>query len=283
MPDQIPTATFHSPEELLQTAREILAAGNPKMYRGAILESLAALEAFVQRTVFPALEARFTKDFSEWLKDKTKMDFDSRLSVLAPIATGVAMEKKSPLWSIYKQTRELRKGVVHNSQKVTKKEVEAVLKNTSDWMAYLGRTIELQTALFDLKLWVESQPTLVILTPLDAEQIVAQFFTRSKAANATLNKVFTIDGRRYEADAILEFGSRQVLVESKFIKHRKHFQQALDNAIRVVTHLRYVSKIRQACVIVFAAWKEDDVPEIVEKHQGGDIYSVVIRVNKGGS
>jgi hypothetical protein len=276
-PPTPPTATFHSPEELLATAKELMLANNPKIYRGAILEALAALESFVHRTVFPALAARYSTDFSKWLEDKTKMDFDSRLSVLAPIATGVPVDKGSTLWLAYKQTRELRKGVVHSSRRVTVSDVDAVIENTRDWMAYLGSTIELESALLELKRWVESHPTLTIQTPAEAEQIVAQFFTRSKAANATLNKVFVVDGIHYEADAILEFGARRVLVETKFVRHKNNASNRLEEAVHQVDRLRRVSKIPQACVVLFAAWAKGNVPSNVEKHAGGDIFSVVIR------
>jgi hypothetical protein len=146
-----PVASFHTPEELLETSRDLVASGNSRFYRGAALEALAALEAFVNRTVFPAFTERFSPELSKFLEEKTRMDFDSRLSVLAPIATGVAVEKEASMWKSYKHSREIRKGVVHGSKRVSKEEAEAIIRNTSEWINYLGRTIELENALLELK------------------------------------------------------------------------------------------------------------------------------------
>ena len=52
------TAKLHSPSELLNNAYLLLATENPKFMRSAILESMSALEAFVQNTVFPLLEQK---------------------------------------------------------------------------------------------------------------------------------------------------------------------------------------------------------------------------------
>lgn len=278
-----PIASLHTPQELLETAKELVSTDNPKVFRGAVLEALAALESFIERTVFPALRLRFSEEFAKWLEEKTKMDFDSRLSVLAPRATGVRVAKDSSLWATYKQTRALRKGVVHGSRKITREETEEVIANTAEWLAYLGSTIELETALLELKAWVESQPGLLIRSPSEAEQLVALYFMRSKAANASLNKVFVVDGKRHEVDAVLEFGTRRVLVETKFVRDRHSINSRLAEAVHQVNRLRLVSNIRQACVVVFAVSTKADVPPNVGKHEDGDIFSVVIRLTPVGA
>jgi len=276
-PPTPPVAAFHSPEELLETARELLSTPNPKVYRAAVLEAQAALETFIQRTVFPALQTRFPKDFVEWLKKKTNMDFDTRLSILVPIATGISIDTGSPLWSAHKKIRELRKGVVHGSHKVTLPEAQMAITNTADWIAYLGRTVELEKAMLDLKHWVESQPSPVARSWKEAEQIVAQFFTRSKVANVEFNKVFQLDGRRLEADAILEFGAQQVVVETKFAGQPRPLHRVLDDALQHAQRIRAASKIRLAAVVVFAALPKEQIPAQVGRHEGGEVYSVVIR------
>jgi hypothetical protein len=60
-----PSATLQTPAELLDTARELLASGNEKLYRGAILEALASLESFIQATIFPSLGQQFSVEFSK--------------------------------------------------------------------------------------------------------------------------------------------------------------------------------------------------------------------------
>nr|MBA3691953.1 hypothetical protein [Acidobacteriota bacterium] len=81
-------AQIHTPEELLDNAETLFATGNAKMMRAAVLEAITSLEAFVQTTVFSALNNKLDPLLVQWLQDKTKMDFDSRLSILTPIAVG---------------------------------------------------------------------------------------------------------------------------------------------------------------------------------------------------
>ena len=92
-----PTADLHTPEELLDNAETLLASSNPKMMRAAVLEAITALEAYVQSVVFSALGTKLDSLLVQWLEDKTKMDFDSRLSVLTPVAVGQPIDKQSTL------------------------------------------------------------------------------------------------------------------------------------------------------------------------------------------
>jgi hypothetical protein len=271
-----PVADLHTPQELLDTAVELVKSDNPKLLRGAILEALASLEAFIQMTVFPALTSEFSADFSEWLAEKTKMDFDSRLLVLAPLVSGVPVSKNSALWSRYKETRDLRKKVVHGNMKVTRKDAMRVIENTAEWMAYLGSTLELEKALLDLKAWAESRPGVVVRSFQEAEALVADFFMRSKAASATLNKVYEVDGRRFEADAILKFGDREVLVEAKFVGASGSVQGALRSATYQLDRLRAASKIRHGCVVVFTTSPEGAPYSRVTKFDNGATFAVVI-------
>lgn len=274
-----PPATFHTPAELLDIARELLGTDNQKLYRGAILEALASLESFISLTVFNSLKQKFSAEFSEWLEDKTRMDFDSRLSILAPIATGVPVAKSSPLWSRYKQTRHIRKGVVHGSRKVTKAEAEAVINTTADWMAYLGSTIELENALLELKQWVENQSISPVQTGLDAERVTAAFFKQSGAAKSVIvNQRFRAKSVQSEIDLVLDFGTRKVLIETKFLRGKANFRQMLKSALTAVDRARLLSGISQAGVVIYARLPKEDVPTAVEKHSDGEVFVVVISI-----
>ena len=271
-----PIASFHTPEELLETARELLCSGNPRYYRGAALEALAALEAFVHKTVFPALAGRFPESICRFLEEKTKMDFDSRLIVLAPLATGVPVEQTSQLWKTFKEIRNLRKGVVHGSKKVTRADVERIIANTTDWINYLGQTIELEKSLMHLKRWVEEQPAPIVRTSKDAERIIADFFSRSKAADVDLDKPILADGTHQRADAILKFGARRVIVEAKFARFRNNLNNIRADAIYQVDRYRKNSGIDQACVIIFLQATLPASTPAIEKHADGKILSVNI-------
>jgi hypothetical protein len=274
-----PPAILHTPAELLDTARELLASNNQKLYRGAILEALASLESFIHLTIFPSLQQRFSAEFSKWLEEKTLMDFDSRLSILAPIATGIPVGKSSALWSRYKQTRQIRKGVVHGNRKVTKAEAEAVINTTAEWMAYLGSTIELENALLELKRWVESQSISPVQTSRDAEEVIVSFFAQSGAAKQWMHQQFRVEGKYWEVDVILEFETRKVLIETKFVTQKSRFlREKINEGLRQIDRLRHISGISQAGLVIFARWSKEDVPAAVEKHSNGEVLVVLISV-----
>lgn len=96
-PRNEPAADLHSPEELLATAEALVALGDPQMYRAAVLEAITALESCVALTVFERLELLLDPLLVQWLRDHTRMDFDSRLSVLTPVATGRPVDTRGTL------------------------------------------------------------------------------------------------------------------------------------------------------------------------------------------
>ena len=271
-----PIASLHTPKELLEIAQELLSSENPKYYRGAVLEALAALETFVHETVFSAIRSRFSNDFSKWLEDKTKMNFDDRISILVPFATGMTVDKNSRLWNAFKKTRELRKGVVHGRRKVSKSEAETVINNTAEWMAYLGSTLEFEASLLELKRWVEAQPAGFIASGEHAERIVEQFFMRSRVASVESERWFVVDGRRYHVDVILEFGGGKLVVEVKFLRGERANTFVLSNAIAQVERICRVTGIGQACVIIFTNNPDVKGTQAITQHADSKILSIAI-------
>jgi hypothetical protein len=278
----IPTADLHTPDELLENASAMYVSGDPKLFRGAILEAITALEAFVQQTVFRSLEGRFDPLLVKWLEEKTRMDFDSRLSVLTPVATGLPIDKASKLWDGYKKAKEIRNKVVHSGRRVTPNDVELVMATVRDWLSYLSSTVELEAALLDLKRWVEQRAQLSIINEAQATQLVVQYFQETEAARTAVEVQVGSDGRRRWADLILEFGSRQVLVETKFARNARNVLNVIRDAVEQTDTLRKAAKISQACVIVFLSNRPDGVSDTVERHKGGEILSIAIVVEPAG-
>jgi hypothetical protein len=150
-----PIADLHTPEELLDNAETLFAYNNPKMMRAAILEAITALESYVQAVVFSSLSEKLDPLLVQWLEDKTKMDFDSRLSVLTPVAVGQSIDKQSTLWTEYKRAKEIRNKVTHSGRKVSSTDARFVIDTVYKWLAYLGSTVELELALIRFKQYIE--------------------------------------------------------------------------------------------------------------------------------
>jgi hypothetical protein len=274
----IPAADLHTPDELLANATAMYTSGDPKLFRGAILESIAALESFVHQTVFSSLRGKLDSELVTWLEDKTRMDFDSRLSVLAPVATGLPIDKTSKLWDGYKKAKDIRNKVVHSGRKVTPTDVTSVMEIVREWLSYLSSTVELETALLHLKRWVEQRTGVTIQNEAQATQLVIQFFQQSKTASAIVQAEITSDRHRRWADVILDFGPRKVLVETKFVRDSRTVRNVIQDAVNQVDQLRKAAKIQQACVFIFMKRTAAHMPEKVERHYGGEIFSVAIQV-----
>lgn len=275
----IPIADLHTPDELLANASAMYTSGDAKLFRGAILESITALEAFVQRTVFRSLESRLDPMLVKWLEEKTKMDFDSRLAVLTPVATGLSIDKSSQLWDGYKKAKEIRNKVVHSGRKVTANDVESVMNTVREWLSYLSSTVELEVVLLALKRWVEQSGKVSIENETQASQLVAQYFQQTAAATTTVEVEINTGGRRRSADMVLDFGPRKVLVETKFPRFANNVRNVIRDAVDQADDLRKAANIGQACVISFLKKRPTGVPETVERHKNGEIFSIAIEVH----
>jgi hypothetical protein len=272
---KLPAAELHTPDELLANATAMYTSGDSKLFRPAILEAITALEAFVQRTVFESLAGKLDPLLLKWLDEKTRMDFDTRLSILTPVATGLPIDKGGSLWRGYKSAKEIRNKVVHSGRKVTKEDTTMVIQVVRDWLSYLGSNVELEAALVDLKKWVEDQDALVINDPREAEILVDEFFRHTKAASAA----HEVDVGAQRADLILDFGPRKVVVEAKLVRSGRNIINVRRAAIDQVDRIRREAHIHQACVVMFAKGLERTLFSQVERHDGGTIISVIIHIN----
>lgn len=135
-----------TPAELLETAERLFAADDPNMYRAAILEAITALEANVRDKAFPALQARVGDDLTKWLEEKTRMDFETRLGLFIPLATGLKVDKKDKLWNDYKKSKEIRNKVTHSGRKVSRVQARFVIDTVYEWIEYLNQAQETQRA-----------------------------------------------------------------------------------------------------------------------------------------
>lgn len=277
-PSSIPSLDFHSPAELLANATAMQKSGDEKLFRAAILESITALEAYVQKEVFKSLDGKLDPLLVKWLEEKTKMDFDSRLSVLTPVATGVPVDKQSDLWDAYKKAKDIRNKVVHSGRKVSAGDVNFVIESVRNWLSYLSSTVELEQMLLKLKHWVENQIGLALTLEPQATQLVARYFHQLTKASVILDAEHIATTGTLRSDLILDFDPRKVLVETKLIRDGRNPRIVVESAVAQADLLRKAASIQQACAVVFIKGYSDKVPDIVERHHKGEIFSVLIRV-----
>lgn len=133
-----------SPAELLETAEKLFAAGETNMYRAAVLEAITALETSVRALAFAALKIRVGDQLCVWLEEKTRMDFDTRLGLFIPLATGLNVDKKDRLWNDYKKAKEIRNRITHAGTKVYRPQARFVIDTVYEWIEYLKQAQETQ-------------------------------------------------------------------------------------------------------------------------------------------
>lgn len=259
-------------------AEYLYSLNSPKATRAAILESIAALESFVQGVVFPALRNKIDPLLVKWLEDKSRMDFDSRLSVFTPVATGFPIDKQSRLWNNYKKAKQIRNRVSHSGRRVSLKEARFVIDTVYAWLAYLGSTIELEVALIGLKAFIEGQKV-EIHSEADAVTTIAEYFGRTKAAIAYVESQLKIDKIPRRADLIMKFGPHLVLVETKFSPTPFSHSRLLEAVEQVRVMLQEPSIIQGAAILFQKGKLEPGLP-VVQRYHQGTIMAMLIELSE---
>lgn len=267
-------ADVHTPEELLETAEYYFSLKSPKANRVAVFEAIVALESFVQRVVFSSLQTTMDPLLVKWLEDKTKMDFDSRLSVLTPVATGLPVDKQAGLWNAYRKAKEIRNKVSHSGHPVSDQEAGFVIDTVCSWLAYLGSTVELEVALLEMRAHIREQ-RLAIHSQTDAQKAVADYFVSTRAAKAYMETSPELEKIPRRADFILKFGPYLVLFETKFLSEPSSFRRLLSAVEQAHVLVDERSNIRGVVVLVQSGRLEPGVP-VIQRHHGGTILSVVV-------
>lgn len=278
----VPTADLHTPEELLDNAETLFSYNNSKMMRAAVLEAITALESYVQMVVFSSLVEKLDPEFVQWLEDKTRMDFDSRLSVLVPVAIGQSVDKQSTLWGEYKQAKEIRNKVTHSGRKVSPTDVRFVIDTVYKWLAYLGSTAELELALIGLKKYIE-ETSIKVSSGYEAVSIISEYFGSTKAKVSSQEVSVLSGGRDLGIDLILKIGSVTTIIETKYFSSKVNSPSITGSIEQLRHHLR-TTGITQGVVILFHKNKSVEFGDVIKypislgRNKQSNIYVVFIKV-----
>ena len=212
------SSKLHTPEELLKNAEELFATNNPKMYRASILEAITALEAFVEETVFKTLDKLLDPILVKWLRDRSKMDFDSRLGVFTPLATGIEIDKDQILWKNYKEAKKIRNKITHTGAVAQREQAKFVIDTVYAWLAHLGSTSELKASFLDFKYLVE-QKKIIVNSGQQGVKALADYFQGSAAVigQPDLEKDMVLKTSKIKYDLLLEIGTELIVVEVKYL------------------------------------------------------------------
>jgi hypothetical protein len=270
--------TIHRPEELLAVARHLLETSDPKVMRAVVLEAITALEAFVDQTVFEALRRRLDPALVDCLQDKTKMDFDARLSILTPAALGRPVDTGGQLWSRYKRAKEIRNKVTHSGRMVSNAEASDVYKTVYDWLAFLGSTADVDLALLDFKHQVESG-AIPVPDENAAEQQIADFFGKATVSTSLFQPYW--DPRR-RPSAILEFGDITVVIEVKFV-NSMDLQSLIDAGVDQVSPYLTLDSRYRATLVLFNRTSIPDAFPALTLHGNGRISIVLVSLPPGSA
>lgn len=267
-----PIADLHTPEELLDNAEVLFSSNNPKMMRAAVLEAITALEAHVQAVVFPYLNTKLDSSFVEWLKEKTKMDFEARLSVLTPVAMGRPIDKQSILWADYKKAKAIRNKVTHSGTKVSPVDARFVIDTVYKWLGYISGTLDIELALMELKRYIEDNKIQIALES-EGLKIIADYFGKTKAATTSQEVGISFGNRRLLIDLVIKLGFSTTIIETKFFR-KFESEQRINSAIEQVKSYLVATDITQAAVIIFQQG------DSLELNQGLSKYDVSISKDK---
>jgi hypothetical protein len=243
--------------------------------RAVVLEAITSLEAFVGDRVFSLLREQLDPLLMTWLENKTRMDFDSRLRVLTPVALGQEVDTRSRLWNDYKKAKEIRNKVTHIGRKVSRDEAKFVMRTVYDWLSFLGSTVEVELALLGLKKAVE-QSSVRLRQERDAIELVQNYFSRTKAASSLTHPSYASGSSVLRPDLVLEFGEYTVLVEVK-LSHKNLFD-LLSRAVPQTLAYLQASGISRGAIIVFSRVDVPESYEGVRTLEDGQISLAVVKV-----
>ena len=254
---------FYDYNQLLASAQVLVTSNDPMMFRPAVFEAIGALESYVLKVVVELLREKIPDLLVKWLLEKTKMDFDSRLKVLTPIALGRTEDIERPgLWKDYIKAKEYRNKATHTGKKVTREEARFVIKTVHAWMSYLGSTAEFDLSLLGLRKYIESNP--VFLPAGIATQdrtrhveekiqgIIGRYYKKVHGLSAMHDMQEYKCGQISAIDTLLEFGSEKVAFEYKIMPQLEGVDQWLDSCRHnIIRKMRFAEDVGRCVIIVF--------------------------------
>ena len=245
--DRMPAADLHTSDELLAVAASLLASGEPTVRRAAVLEAITALEAYVERTVLGLVDVMFDPLLAKWIAERTRMDFDSRLRVVAPVVLGREVDTSSDLWAEYRRAKQIRNRVTHSGARVSHADAAFVVETVRKWLGYLGSSADVALALQGLKDHIE-RTGMAIPDARTAAWIVADYF-RGAAAIVRME----VDSGTRRPDLVLKFGDETVVVEVKVVPAAvTRLEPWIAGAAEQVASYAQVSGMARAAVVLFA-------------------------------
>lgn len=269
-------AEFHSYDELLETARRLLATGEASLYRAVVLEAITALETLIQSHVFELLPRRLPIELAKWLEEKTRMDFDSRLKVLAPVVTGQPVDPTSELWRRYKTAKEIRNKVTHRGRRVQRSEAEAVLSTVEQWIVFLGQTAGVELSLEQLRVRLERHRE-SIRTQRDVMRHISDFY-RDEVSSVSHEHALRKGG--FRPDLLLTVGDDQVAIEVVVVQTARSWVNRLHESLGKATLMTHQQDaLRVALIFVFAGIPLPENFDLNRSSEGGRIRIIGVQLN----
>ncbi len=277
-------AQLHSPEDLLINATHLLNSKDSKAMRAVVLESMAALEVLVYNKIFNMLKNNLDPLYVKWLKDKTQMDFHSRLGVLTPIALNedLADFKESDLWRHYKEARNTRNEMIHRGKIISYQEAEKVYNTIYDWLVYLESSAALEIELLKLKNHLESIKFDLndFLLGEQILQMVRGFFTHSDVAN--MDWEYATE-HQIHLDYVLKFGDINVVgvvkvFLGKDIEVNEIVYTYLEFARGFIEQINEKEELALIKKVILILLFNGDIPMIFQKIRKYDNNKIILMV-----
>jgi hypothetical protein len=270
-----PSADIDTPEELLANAERHYSSSDINAMRAAVLEAMAALETFVSKKVFSSLDGKLDPLLVRWLETKTRMDFDSRLSILVPVALGRPIDIRGSLWQDYQVARSIRHRVVHAGARVSRERARFVIDTVYKWLAFLGSSVEIQVALLGLRRFFERQPSLTINNEREAVDLIVKYFSKSKAVDVLSEEV--LSRSNFRPDVVLKFGPYTVVIEAKFSRGQ-NISYFVADITSQLSHMVDEYRAAVGAAVIFHKGEVDPAYRSIMVLQKGKLYILAIPV-----
>lgn len=197
---------------MLKASKELL---DNNYYRSAVLEAQTALEVFIHKTIFSLLKYKVGKELKDFIKEKSRFDFDSIFKTIIPYTTNLPIDRTTDLWRHMKEVKNLRNKIVHDGISVSEKEAKKAYKSTYKLLAFLS-IAKVKQELYAYRENVKNSNEII-----DSES-AAELSFKNNIINCTDDDVQDLavtkrfsDGRK--VDLVLKFGERKIVIEFKYL------------------------------------------------------------------
>jgi hypothetical protein len=281
---------YHKPEDLLEAADLLLQYDKQILYRAVVLESFAALEVYLKQIIVDKELKKILQPIGlfDWIEKQSRGALGNRLKITSELLNEKIRHEKikwDNLIKLINQDYEYRHSVIHGGAIVEKEDAEKIYNDVYEFLSFLGLYTEIDSALKELKRYIENTPTIKIQDENDVIKLVKSYcYTQF----GSLNDTYNIRSSNIK-NVTISFGKNEVFLDMAFIEYTPNNNYDIEDTIGAINQLFFknyenlfkkpLDKIVRGVMLVFTKNPIPDKYREIKYYHGGKIALMVIKTH----